>query len=149
MLETLLIVKTVLLVVALPMAGVAAMLLLVGRRERAREARIVRQVAVTDAIHGELGAVVAPVVTRGAGRGWRVAIAVPFESPAIVGRVVAIAHAAMLRDGAAEIEIVLTPQMSHPRPIGGLGRSRAGMSPLAAHELEVIAWTGTSTSRAS
>ena len=145
MLETLVIIKTVLVVVALPLAGLAALLLLVGRRERAREARIARQVAVTDAIHGELGAVVAPVVTRGAGRGWRVAIAVPFESPAIVGRVVAIAHAAMLRDGAAELEIVLTAQMSHPRSISRTERFRAGMSPLAAHELEVIAWTGTST----
>ena len=149
MLETLVIIKTVLVVVALPMAGLAMLLLVVGRRERAREALIARQVAVTDAIHGELGAVVAPVITRGAGRGWRVAIAVPFESPAIVGRVVAIAHAAMLRDGASDLEIVLTAHMPHPRPISRLERSRAGMSPLAAHELEVIAWTGTSTSRAN
>ena len=148
MLETLLIIKTVLVVVALPMAGLVGLLLVVKRRERAREARIARQVTVTDAIHGELGAVVAPVVTRRAGPGWRVAIAVPFESPAIVGRVVAIAHSALLRDGPAEIEIVLTAQVSHPRPISRLERSRAGMSPLAASEREVIAWSGTTPSAA-
>ena len=149
MLETLLIFKTVLVVVALPMAGLAALLVVIKRTERARETRIARQVALTDAIHRELGAVVAPVVTRRFGRGWRVGIAVPFERPAIIARVVGIVHAAMLRDGLSKFEIVLTAQLSHPRPISRLGRSPVGISPLAASEREVIAWTGTRTSRAS
>ena len=137
---------TVIWVVALPTAGVVLLLLAVKRRERAREARVARQIAVTDAIHSELGAVVAPVVNRRVGRGWRVAIAVPFGAPTVVARVVAIAHATMLRDGPAKFDIVLTAQTSHPRPLGMPERART--SPRMG-EREVLAWTGTSTSRAS
>ena len=141
MLDTAGVLTTVILVVALPMMGLAPLLWMAGRRERAR------QVALTDAIHRELGAVVAPVVTRRLGRGWRVGIAVPFESPAIVARVVAIAHATMFRDGATKFEIVLTAQTPHARPLGRSERART--SPRIGSEREVIAWTGTSTSRAS
>jgi hypothetical protein len=142
---------TVLMVVVLPLTGLLATLLLMGRVQRAREVRIARQVGVTDAIHRELGAVVAPVVKRrGAGRSWRVEIAVPFESPLIVGRVGAIAHTAMLGFGGGEpCEVVLTAQ---ERPIRGIDvrtRALAGPSPLAAGEREVIAWTGNTMSRAS
>jgi len=147
MLDTFRILTTVLVVLALPLGGVVTLLLLVRRLEHLRGARIARQVALTDAIHRELGAVVAPVVKRRAGRGWRVAIAVPFESPVIVGRVIAIAHAAMLRDGPSAFDIVLTTQ-KWPAPMIRIPERR-GMSPLAASEREVMAWTGTSTSRAS
>ena len=54
----------------------------------------------------------------------------------------------MLRDGPSTFDMVLTVQKSPARPIR-IERFRAGMSPLAASEREVIAWTGTSTSRAS
>ena len=64
---------TMVLAVALPASLLAAWLLAVGRMERARDARISRQVAVTDAIHRELGAVVAPFVKRRVGGDWRVA----------------------------------------------------------------------------
>ena len=102
-------VATVLALLALPMAAVTVLLLVVGRVQCAREAEIGRQVSVTDAIHSELGAVVSPVVKRRFGHGWRIEIAVPFERPAIVGRVVSIAHAAML----------------HRRTGGGYGRGHA------------------------
>lgn len=134
--------------VMLPASFVAALLLAVGRMERARDARIARQVAVTDAIHRELGAVVAPVVKRRFGRD-RVEIAVPFESPAIVGRVVAIAHAAMLRTGVSHgIEIVLASQEPRVRPNNVRKLQPVGLPPLAASERETVAWTSTSTSRA-
>jgi hypothetical protein len=149
MLDTFRIFATVVTVVALPLTALAVLLSVVGWLERAREARIARQVGVTDAIHRQLGAVVAPVVTRRIGRGWRVAIAVPFESPAIVGRVVALAHAAMLRDGPSRFDIVLTTQTWTAPPIRMPERSRPGTLPLVASEREVMAWTGTSTSRAS
>jgi len=106
-------VAAVLALLALPMAAVTVLLLVVGRVQRAREAEISRQVSVTDAIHSELGAVVSPVVTRRFGRGWRIEIAVPFERPAIVGRVVGIAHAAMLRAdarAAGRVAVMLTVQ---------------------------------------
>jgi len=144
-------VATVLAVLVLPMAAVTALLLVAGRVQRAREAEIGRQVSVTDAIHGELGAVVSPVVKHRFGRGWRIEIAVPFERPAIVGRVVAIAHAALLRAAArstARVEVVLTAQEAQVQRANVRWLS-AGAAPLATSEREVMAWTGTNTSRAS
>ena len=139
---------TLVAVVMLPASLVAALLLAVGRMERARDARIARQVGVTDAIHRELGAVVAPVVKRRFGRD-RVEIAVPFESPAIVGRVVAIAHTAMLRAGGSRgTKIVLAAQEPEARQANVRKLQSVGSSPLAASERETVAWTSTSTSRA-
>jgi hypothetical protein len=141
--------STILAVVVLPLTSLTVLLLLVERIQRAREARIARQVGVTDAIHRELGAVVAPVVKRRMGGGWRVEIAVPFESPAIVGRIVAITHAAMLRSRPSTIDVVLTAQEPQVRPIDVRKRSQTGTLPRATSEREVVAWTGTTTSRAS
>jgi hypothetical protein len=82
--------------VALVPALVIAVLLLVSARlEQARRRRTALQVAVTDALDGELGPVVAPVVQRQGWRAWELRIAVPFERQAIVGRVLAIAHRAL------------------------------------------------------
>jgi hypothetical protein len=132
MLETSRILLTVLVVVGLPLTSLVSLLLTIGRMERARDTRVARQVALTDAIHRELGPVVAPVIERRIGRGWRVVIAVPFERPAIVERVVAIAHAALARDGAPAIEIALTAQPSYPRPLGTPGPFRAAVASLTA-----------------
>jgi hypothetical protein len=136
---------TGLVVAVLPVTLLLALLIAVGRIERAREARIARQIGVTDAIHRELGAVVAPVVQRRAGRGWRVEIAVPFESPAIVGRIVAIAQASM----SPADEIALTAQEPGAQRANVRKLQPAGTSPLAGSEVEAVAWTGTTTSRAS
>jgi hypothetical protein len=137
---------TGLVVAVLPVTLLLALLIAVGRIERAREARIARQIGVTDAIHRELGAVVAPVVRRRFPRGWRVEIAVPFESPAIVGRVVAIAHAVM---SPAVVEIALTAQEPGMQRANVRKLQPVGTSPLAGSEVEAVAWTGTTTSRAS
>ena len=135
--------------VLLPAAFVAAVLLAVGRIERARDARIARQVAVTDAIHRELGAVVAPLVKRRFGRDWRVEIAVPFESPAIVGRVVAIAHRVMREAGErGRLELVLAAQEPGMRRTNVRKLQPVAASPPAASEWETQTWTGTNTSRA-
>lgn len=142
---------TVLAVLILPMTFVAALLLATGRLQRAREAWVARQVALTDAIHRELGAVVSPFVRWRLGHGWRVEVAVPFEHPAIVARVIAITHAEMLRtDGrAARFEVVLTAQEPRVRLDNAKWLRQAGHAPLAASEREAMAWTGTTTSRAS
>ena len=137
---------------ALPMATVGLLLLVVGRVQRVREAEIGRQVAMTDAIHAELGAVVSPVVKRRLGRGWRIEIPVPFERPAIVGRVVAIAHASMLRADArapGRIEVVLTAQEAQVERANFRRLHPAGAAPPVTRERKVMTWTGTSTSRAS
>ena len=128
---------SVIVVVAVPLVGLIALLLAAGRVQRARDERVLGQVAVTDAIHRELGAVVAPVVTYRLGRGWRVEIAVPFERPAVVGRIASVAHAALLRmdvRSAARSAIVLTAQA--PDPHASVRRLHPATS-LPSRELEV------------
>jgi hypothetical protein len=93
-------------------------------RHRRREAMVARQVRLTDAIAAELGAIVAPVVTRPLRGPWRVEIRIPIGQPATVSRIVAIAHDALTRDGASRYELVLTPGMT-PRRARGMPARRA------------------------
>jgi hypothetical protein len=100
-------------VVLTPMLTLILMFALAARARRAREDALVRQVAVTDAIHRELGAIVAPFVTATREGGWQALIAVPFERPAVVERVVVIARETLARLDPAradQIRIVLIPQ---------------------------------------
>jgi hypothetical protein len=139
-------------VVILPIMFVAALLVLAERSQRARAARVACQVALTEAIHRELGAVVAPVVRRRAGRGWRVEVAVPFERPAVVARIVSLARTATARDGAgaSPLELVLTEQAADIRRANaGWVRQADISSSTAGRDREAVAWTGTTTSRAS
>lgn len=92
-----------------PFLAVVGLLILARIVERRREERTARQVAVTDAIHRELGAVVAPVVDKPVLGPWRVTIPVPFERPALVGSVLAVAHDA-LPAPPSRVQIVLVPQ---------------------------------------
>jgi hypothetical protein len=92
--------------VTFPVVTVVALLLLVRRVERRRAAAVARQIELTDAIHRDLGAVVAPWVTRRSGGRWRVRIAVPFDRPAVVEAVLAIVH----RTFPERFDLVLTPQ---------------------------------------
>src|SRR5215471_3967578 len=75
-----------------PMIAVVALLELVTWVERRRASAIARQITLTDAIAGELGAVVAPVVTKPLWGPWQIRIAVPLARPATVGTIIAIAH---------------------------------------------------------
>lgn len=136
---------TVLAVVLLPGGLVAALLLVATARERARGRRIGLQVAVTDAIDGEIGAIVAPVVRRRFGGGWRVEVAVPVGEPAVVARIVSLAHAVVRRwEPASPVDVVLTPQAVETGRAGLGFLRRGGWS-----GRQAMAWTGTSTSRAS
>jgi len=72
-----------LVLLAVPLAAVVALAGLVDRRRARRRAEIARQIALTDALHARLGAVVAPFV-RWRRRRWEVAVAVPFERPEVV-----------------------------------------------------------------
>jgi hypothetical protein len=89
-----------------------------GWRDRRWEARVARQVRLTDAIADELGAIVAPVVTKPLRGPWRVAIQVSIDQPATVSRIVAITHDVMTRDRASRYELVLTPGVAPPRVLG-------------------------------
>jgi len=142
---------TALAVVILPAASVTALLVLAEWRQRARQRRLVRQVMVTEAIDAELGAIVAPFVRRRFARGWRLEVAVPFDEPALVGRVVALAHAAMQRTDphASPLEIVLTAQSPEVRRVHAETPEARRVSPRRVREQEIMGWTGTTTSRAS
>ena len=92
-------------VMVFPFVVVVALVRLAVRVERARAAAISRQIALTDALHRDLGPVVSPWVTRRGGR-WRVSVAVPFDRPAIVEAVLADVQRAFPE----RFELVLTPR---------------------------------------
>jgi len=79
------------LILAAPVAILVTLFARFDRRERRRQMEIERQIALTDALHARLGAIVAPVV-RLRREGWCVAVAVPFERPAVVDAVLASVH---------------------------------------------------------
>jgi hypothetical protein len=108
----------VLALAAMPFVVVVGLFAVAAWRDRSRAAVVERQIRLTDAITGELGAVVAPVVRRRLGGRLEVQMAVPVRQPATVGRVVAIAHAVLtVADGGGDrYEIVLTPQDGDGRP---------------------------------
>jgi hypothetical protein len=62
-----------LMVLGLPVAGLVALLKVVDFLQRRRAATVARQIEVTDAIHREFGAIVAPTVRRARG-GWCVVL---------------------------------------------------------------------------
>lgn len=100
-----------------PMLVTLGLLALGAWRRRRREAVVARQIHLTDALADELGAIVAPVVTKPLRGPWRAAIQVPIRQPGVVSRIVAIADDTLARDGAGPYELVLTPG---PAPMRGL-----------------------------
>jgi len=112
-------------IVAAPLAAVLGLLAWTSRRERLRGEVVARQIALTDAVHERLGAVVAPVVRRRRRGGWQVRIAVPFERPAVTEALLAIALEAFapLSHGPPSVEIVLTRQSA---PAGTAAATPAG-----------------------
>ena len=93
----------------LPLITVAVALLLVGgfaafialpdRLRRRRQESIRHQIALTDALDGALGPVVAPVVKRPFLGPWRIEIAAPLVRPATVGRALAVTHQTLVAEG--------------------------------------------------
>lgn len=111
------------LVLATPMALLLTLTARLDHSRLRRRLEIAQQIALTDAIHAQLGAVAAPVVRRQR-EGWRVAVAVPFERPAVVDAVLA---SVQQEFGRSDITIVLSRQTlpapaakaSRPVPHGG------------------------------
>ena len=100
----------VLLTAFSPILFVVTLLILAEWRDRRLLAASARQIRLTDALAAEMGAVVAPVVRKRWGAGWRVEMAVPLRRPALVGRILSVAHGALERMELGRYEIVLTPQ---------------------------------------
>jgi hypothetical protein len=112
-------------ITAAPLAAVLGLLAWTSRRERLRGEVVARQIALTDAVHERLGAVVAPVVRRRRRGGWQVRITVPFERPAVTEALLAIALEAFtpLSHDPRSVEIVLTRQSA---PAGTAAATSAG-----------------------
>ena len=108
-------------VALLPIGSVVGLLELVTWRERRRQAAVARQIALTDAIAAELGAIVAPVVKKPLFGPWQIQIAVPFTRPTTVGTILSIADRVLSfadRMCPGRHQIVLTPQ-DEPAWTGG------------------------------
>jgi hypothetical protein len=93
-----------------------------------RQETTMRQIALTDAIDGQLGSIVSPFVKKPLWGPWQIEIAVPFTRPAEVGRILAVAHDVLT--GAEGINpgryrIVLTPKQD---PIREERKFRASQS---------------------
>ncbi len=101
---------TVVALIALPTLALVALLALVTRWQRARAHVIEQQIALTDAIHAELGAVAAPVVAKPVFGPWRVTLAVPFGRPALVEQLIVITGRVLKSVSPSGVRIVLTPR---------------------------------------
>ena len=102
----------VLVVMAPPVLVLVALLLAADARQRRRAEVVARQIQVTDAIHREFGAIVAPCVHR-TRRGWRVVLPMEVWHPH-AARLVALAAHTLEREGEVEV-VVVTPAGSRPR----------------------------------
>lgn len=111
----------------IPFLAAGGLLWIARRRGRRREASIARQMALTDAIHRELGAAAAPQVWRDWSGKWTVAMAVPLDREATVAALTRITHRFFAKVDHADppaIRVVLTPL--EPRPARGPAAIRAG-----------------------
>ena len=107
-----------------PFLVVIALLRLADFVSARREVSIARQIALTNAIHRELGAVAAPMVSRRPGGGWLVSVAVPLDRPGTTAAIVRITERMFAPDsgGADPLRIVLTPAATRPASAGSSGR---------------------------
>ena len=111
-------------VVLMPFAAIAGLLRLVDRIGQRRDARYARQIELTDAIHRELGAIVAPTVRRRRGGGWLISMAAPLDPPGAIPTILRITDerfGADARSDRAPYEVVLTRPATNMRH--GAGRT--------------------------
>lgn len=121
----------------LPFAAVGGLLWLARVIRGKREAGIARQIALTDAIHRELGAVAAPDVKRSFWTGaWTVSVRLPLHREGVVGVITRITHdlfRRLDRQDPPRFRLVLIPQevrtsdrdrmVGSPRPAAWLSRA--------------------------
>jgi hypothetical protein len=107
--------------VLLEFVAVGGPMLLVDWSRKRRQAAIARQIALTDALDGQLGAVVSPVVTKPLSGPWEIQIAVPLSRLAAVGRILTIVNAVLSGvEGMRErsYRVVLRTTQDTPREAG-------------------------------
>jgi hypothetical protein len=128
--------ETTIMIALLPFLAVWALLDLSRRIQRRREERVARQIALTDAIHRELGPVAAPDVTRSLSGEWTVSMRLPLEREATVGVITRLTQDLFRRLDRQEtprLRLLLIPQVARPwqrgrvatstRPAGRLSRA--------------------------
>ena len=113
---------------ASPMVLTVALLMGAERRQRRVESEVARQIALTDALHARLGALVAPVVKRRHGV-WQVSVAVPVEDGRIVGAVLTTVDEVFGR-------AAYVLRLSRQAPV-----APAAPSPRRAHTARELSWT--------
>jgi len=108
-----------------PIALVVGLLRLADRNANRRNERYARQIELTDAIHREFGAIVAPNVHRRRGGGWLISVAVPLAHRGAIPAILRITDERFgvdARGDRAPYEVVLTtPEWdirSEVRPAG-------------------------------
>ena len=87
----------------------AAIARLVDGLERRRLERVAAQVRVTDAVHGALGAIVAPTVARHRGQPWTVTMGLGPRDFRAAGRLTEIVRQTLGQDG-TRVRIVFVPR---------------------------------------
>ena len=128
--------ETTIMIALLPFLAVWALLDLSRRIQRRREERVARQIALTDAIHRELGAVAAPEVTRSLSGTWTVSMRLPLHREGMVGVITRLTQdlfRRLDRQDPPQLRLVLIPQTVRPwqrsrvvdstRPAGRLSRA--------------------------
>src|SRR4029453_11658919 len=114
------------MIALVPFLAVWALLAFSSRVEFARNVRVARQIALTEAIHRELGAVAAPEVQRGWTGRWTVSVPLPLQREGLVGAISRITHDLFRRLDRQETPgggLALTPQGVPPvRRPGTSGR---------------------------
>ena len=113
----------------LPFAAVGGLLWLARVIHEKREAGVARQIALTDAIHRELGAAAAPEVERTWTGDWIVSVRLPLHREALVGTVTRITHDLFRRLDRADpprVRLVLIQRELRPWDRAGMiGSSRS------------------------
>ena len=110
-----------LVIAVLPFLAVWALLDLSRRAQRRREERVARQIALTDAIHRELGAAAAPEVTRSLTGTWTVSMSLPLHREGMVGVITRLTQDVFRRldrEDPPRLRLVLIPQAVRPWPQG-------------------------------
>jgi len=109
--------ETTIMIALIPFLAIWGLLRFVGAVERRRDARVARQIALTDAIHRELGAVAAPNVRRTWSGEWVVSMRLALAREGTVGTITRITNdffRRLDRQDPPRLRVVLLPQ--EPRP---------------------------------
>ena len=109
--------ETTIMIALIPLLAIWGLLRFARAVERRRDARVARQIALTDAIHRELGAVAAPNVRRTWSGEWVVSMRLALTRETTVGTITRITNdlfRRLDRQDPPRLRVVLIPQ--EPRP---------------------------------